>query len=660
MNFKSRFLTLSMREQICLAIILLTILCVLIIISLTASFCYEILKVDYDQKKLYFYDRYKEYIEATFFFQNFCLLQYEEIVKRMQKQIYKFQQNLNNYNIISNFDLDTESELIVTLEPQNKNYSQQEYDINSNFLYYLCYYEYQEFCPFMKIYVDENYDSFTSVIMSHNIYDNFRIPGYDIPILKPPVIVNVNYSILFSFDASEINEQILNCFGNLSNYNIGDFTKYYKTKTEIMMSNIFRMFLYYFQDVLFLFDQMFNKTIQEINSLEEVSILNPSVLSTFYVFSKIASGYYSSVIFPNDKFSLISYDYPNDDFFYYECSLIDDFLYFLHNKLSSYLDIIFIPLHYQNNTIISPELCILLMMKINNYQIDENQLNDIYKKLIKGKTHIFDCFSNNNIFKEQIKIKEVFDLNCSHFLTVQNYKYTYPNYNVLKEFHSDYLLLDQVNFYLFASFKEPVICSKFVLQLNKNIFMLIIIIIFYTWIICLFINLIIFSKVIIQLTEPIKNLQEAIESSSIKDENDFKFEYDEFIDELFLTCKELLSGQIENNNNEKGLGQFNILSIPKDKINIDNNLYQKNLIINNDIINQLLSEQQNMMDFSKNIGVNEALDNISDNKFYENIKARNRDKKFIEDNLKMMKKKLKSHIKNYFKFQNIYIILLIN
>ena len=35
-------------------------------------------------------------------------------------------------------------------------------------------------------------------------------------------------------------------------------------------------------------------------------------------------------------------------------------------------------------------------------------------------------------------------------------KYSYPSYNVLKDFRSDYFLLDQIDFYFFISFKEPI------------------------------------------------------------------------------------------------------------------------------------------------------------------------------------------------------------
>ena len=87
---------------------------------------------------------------------------------------------------------------------------------------------------------------------------------------------------------------------------------------------------------------------------------------------------------------------------------------------------------------------------------------------------------NKEIFNEQLEINDVYTKNISFFMTVNNtvnqglvktgkfpyyfMKYSYPNFCALKEFTSDYLFLDQVNFYLLASFKEPIEYSNFVFQ----------------------------------------------------------------------------------------------------------------------------------------------------------------------------------------------------
>ena len=92
MSLSSWFLNLSMKEQICLAIISLTLFCILVILIVCCSLMYEILIKDYEQKKLYFYNRYKDYIESTFYFQNFYMMQYEETIHHIQKQTWRLQQ----------------------------------------------------------------------------------------------------------------------------------------------------------------------------------------------------------------------------------------------------------------------------------------------------------------------------------------------------------------------------------------------------------------------------------------------------------------------------------------------------------------------------------------------------------------------------------------
>ena len=645
MSLKSKFLSLSMKKQILIVIILLTLYSVLVILCLTCSFCHEILKEDYKQKKIYFYDRYKEFIETCFYFHNYCLLQYEEILKRMQNQIFKFHQKSTFFNYTSNFNNETSKNKVKLFNPNDfiNNPSNNIYKNEENLFYY-CYHINGEFCVHFGNFAKAIYDSLSSTICSHEINKIFNIPGYDIAIMSDPLLININTSTIFSFNESAIYNILIEEFKDFSNFNNSLFDYHNKARIEYMMSNIYIMFLYYYSDVLFMFDHMFEKTAIEISSLDEVSIINLNDRRTYYEFTKRISGYYSSILYPENKFSSLSY--YNNQYYYIEFLLLDNYLYFINNRISAFLNFSIIALNYENNTIISPELCLLFLLKQYNYQIDFDKVDELYNKIKIGKSNITDCIKDTNIFNEQPEINNILIRNISHFMTINNsivqgilnienipyyfVKYSYPSYSALKEFKSDYLLLNQVNYYLFSSFKVPNDFSNLALQVNKNLFYLIIIIIVYGWFFCLCINFLIYWKVIAQLTEPIKKLQEAIESSSMKEENIFKYDYDDFINELFLTSKELLTGQIEKNNDERGLDKFNILSIPKDKQkNIDINLYHRNLIINNNIMNQIIHEQQNMMDFSKNIKVNEELEENND--FFTEIQKYNKKVKNNED-----------------------------
>jgi hypothetical protein len=125
--------------------------------------------------------------------------------------------------------------------------------------------------------------------------------------------------------------------------------------------------------------------------------------------------------------------------------------------------------------------------------------------------------------------------------------------------------------------------------------------------------MIIFYSIINDWIDPINKLQDAVETSSLKDENVFIYSFDDIINELFATSKELLIGQINNYNNGH-LNNLNILSDNKSKNELSNEkISNQNLILNNDIINNLLKEQQNMMDFSNNIKTNAPMNDNKEN-----------------------------------------------
>ena len=369
---------------------------------------------------------------------------------------------------------------------------------------------------------------------------------------------------------------------------------------------------------------MFNKVLKEINGK-----IQKETLELYLKKSLSFSPYFTKIDYSNNLQIFINVIRRSN--FYSESNIIENYLHYINNILSSIIDIYFIPLFPENNTIISPELCILFLLKQKKFKLGKKEIKELYKKIIKGESTINMCLSDNNKLDKDTEINEIFNSNFTSFLYVSNNtirhgviyledipyyfaKYTYPNYNSLKEFKSDFFLLDQINYYLFASLKEPTEFSNFYREIILHCFFLIIILNIFVWMICLIINCFVFSRLIIQLTEPIKKLQEAIESSSIADDTIFKYEHDDKINELFITSKELLTGIINKNDNNAigsiGSQNFNVLSILKD----EKKMYNNNFIINNDIINQLITEQQQMFDFSNNIKNNDLYYNIAKDK----------------------------------------------
>ena len=407
-----------------------------------------------------------------------------------------------------------------------------------------------------------------------------------------------------------------------------------------------------------IFQQIFEKFYKEITNYSSEIFINEKLVDNY---SNLLTGYVSGINYENDNFSMLTAVY--DNYYKSEMNTIQNLLFFLNNKLTYLLDIDFIPLNLGKNKILSKELCSLF--KIKQKFLSENDFNyeDIYNNIHKLESNIDDCFIENELIKDQEEIKDIFDLEFENFIDKTNFiyrgifnliqdhnefpfyflKYSYPNYNSLKEFQSEYLFTSQVNFYAFIPFR---IVQKYVDHVNQvtlNIFYLIIMVILYSWLICLFINLIIFFKVIDQWTEPITKLQEAVENSNIKDDSIFVYKYDDIINELFLTCKELLTGQIDNNNNDNGMKNFNILGKEKEK-KIDKNIYKKNLIINNEIMEDLINKQQSMLDFSNNIKVNEP-NNINSINSTKNIKIKKKSENSLDNHSKEEKDKEKEKLK---------------
>jgi hypothetical protein len=246
MSLKSKFLTLSIKEQICLTIISLSFFCLLAVFCICVSLSYEFFKEDYKFKKLYFFNRYKDYIESSFYFQNICLLQYEDIIKYIQKLSYEHYQKLNYYNL-TNFENYTEH--VISYNDSIHKYIQSGTDRENPELYMLCFWEPGDssdqykfvptdiFCPTLKIIVLDNYQSSVNSYVFHDINDSFRIPGYDVPIVNSALFANVNYSSIYSFNASKIHNKLMEIQGNTTHISHDILRNYFhSTFEEIVLS----------------------------------------------------------------------------------------------------------------------------------------------------------------------------------------------------------------------------------------------------------------------------------------------------------------------------------------------------------------------------------------------------------------------------------------
>ena len=662
MSLSSRFLNLSIKEQILITIIALTFFCILSILIICCSLIYEILKKDYEQKKIYFYKRYKEYIESSFYFQNFYLMQYEEIIHRMQKQSWRIQQSVSIYR--SSMPLQPLTDYLKYIKFMddesllNFTYSDLNNRNDSPYFYVITFTESESKKSYVQLFSMFFYQTFFNSLISHDIYDNFRIPGYGVPIIDNPLFYNLNYSTIFCFNHSKISNKIKeikleadktkNSLESIFNNTLNNKINQFLNRTESFMK--------YIKTRLHIFEQIFEKFEKEIKSYSEEIFTNEEIMHEYSNFLAI---YNSGIDYENNSITIMSSNIDNFlDFYIFEMSTIPDILFFLNNKISYSLDIDFIPLNINNNKILSKDLCSIfknkqIFLSKNDFHLKDKDIHkDIHREMNRDESKLKDCFINFDLINEQEEIKDIFDINFENFMENTNLifqgifniipdnndfpfyfmKYSYPNYNTLREFQTEYLFSSQVNFYSFASFKVPQKYVEHIYQVTQNIFFFIVLVIIYSWLICLFVNLMIFFKFVGKWIEPFDKLQEAVESNNIKDESIFKYEYDDIINELFVTCKELLTGQIDNNDN--GIKSFNILSKEKNKKKvIDKHKYKKNYIINNDIMEELVTKQESMLDFTKNVKINEP-NNINTIHTQKKIQKNKKENKANENKIK--------------------------
>ena len=615
MSLSSRFLSLSMKQQICISIVVLTLFCLLVILIVCCSLLYEILHKDYEQKKLYFYNKYKKYVESAFYYQSFHVMQYEEILHRIQKQIWKLQKSIVVYQTI--VPLQNYSDIIINMT-NRKEYNFTELDLKESkdmpFFYVISLLKHERVQSFVQNFSLNHYQPLVNSIFSNNIYDSFTIPGYGVPIMDKPILYNFNFSTIFGFNHTKINEALDDCNDSIDILR----TKLFYIINEFVTNA--EKYLKYVGNKLTTFEIMFPKFYQEIIIHSTDIFYDEEKRSNF---SKIFVSYLSNIQFGEDKFSLVSSN-ESYNYYYTEMNTIPNALFFLNNNFSDEFDIDFVPFYYSNMTLHSKDLCALFKIKQLFLSGKEFDFEEIYSEINNRKDKFEICFIDNNLIKSQEEINDIFNIYFENFTEYTNLiyqgifepipehpefsfyfiKYSYPNFNTLREFQSEYLFSNQVNFLAFIPFKRIQKYVDHIYQVNLNIFFMTILIIIYCWILCLIGNLIIFYRVIDDWTMPITKLQEAVESNLIKDENIFIYKYDDIINELFITCKELLNGQINHNNNDNDIYNFNILSNDNEK-KIDKNIYKKNFIINNEIMEELIEKQQSLMDFSNNVKLNE-------------------------------------------------------
>ena len=317
------------------------------------------------------------------------------------------------------------------------------------------------------------------------------------------------------------------------------------------------------------------------------------------------------------------------------------------------LDIVVLPINNFSKKLFSKNLCYFFIYKQYYYLLNKNDISSQDKleeiinsinndenisdikvcKLDNYFNDISEYININNEFFYYYDLKNIYDSYLYKLFKSDSRSYlfemksSFPNFESLKLFSPDFFTFSQIDFYSFSfgSNLSRIISSSEELITNVNYF--IIIVLWFFWIIIIIIFIIIILIVIPTITNPIVRLTQIINLNDSKNENIFEYKLDDDINKFFSLCKNLINGEMINN-------ELKLNEILEDQDLFDNSA-NNNMIINNKMILELIENQKCINDNNKNIflfkegNANENKRDKSNNKL---AKIRNRNFNEFDNN----------------------------
>ena len=566
MNIKKKFLTLSIKHQITLVIILISSLCLLSILGLFSLYSNIIINIQSRKRKEYYFKRYKEVIDSKVRFQTFLLYQYEQLIKGFNSQIYYYglskddlYDTMINYkdDLIKNYDETTEEDYDPDLPDDKK-------------VYYL--YSFSD-----DVYM--NSKVYYRLANTHSSIDNqlkgirnFRITyfGSDLSIINEYLFVPLSQKSVYS-----INRTRIKAIEEQSN---GDFVAYYDRLIKIFGDIYIKFMNDYKKGELPFMDIFFESKYEVFSNYVNETYLRDVYRNDVKEYLNNISYHFNFINYTNERTFGTDNGDKNSVTFIEQNTIIQDYLNFIFSKIQKSLDINSIPVFSENSTIISVNLCYAFLYKqimlVNaNFQkdiFDEPKLKEIYNKLQRGISNIGDCIldkkynydTNQNAYDVlNIKFNKYYSIKnrreyslfkLSETSLGENYfctKYSFPDFQSMLSFKPTFFTLEQLNLYSFSSFYEPVHYYNNTQSFFYNIQFMILLFLLYLWII-IFIYLYFRAvKLFKEVIDPIKNLSKVINKLDVKEDNVLKYEPDDSINELFKLCNDLLLGKYKQKNN---------------------------------------------------------------------------------------------------------------
>ena len=640
MSLIERFLKLPLKFQINLSLIFILLITIILVFSFSEALILMNYSYIKSERKKYFLNMEQSLIENDINFINICLLQYENIIKLFNSQIYHY---LNNETIVQDFyeknkiplNLSRNKIVVIKNKSDLDNYPEYNESIpdNEKKVYIYCGAKESGICR--KI-IDLIRANALIYLYLYKGIREFKIPfygrqrlmnEYSLFFKKYSTFISINNTKMKDYmsDDGDIDE-MLDLINSLSkndyNFNKRFFDEYIKNNI-ITMELMYNKIYYIFDDY-----KLLNDTYVKENYIMDKSIYFQTL------------EYTSDITYFDNTWNISKTRITGVN------SVIPNSLGWILLNIYKKLDIVVLPINNFSKKLISKNLCYFFIYKQYYYLLNKNDISSQDKleeiinainndenisdikvcKLDNYFNDISEYININNEFFYYYDLKNIYDSYLYKLFKSDSRSYlfemksSFPNFESLKLFSPDFFTFSQIDFYSFSfgSNLSRIISSSNEFMTNVNFFT--IIILWFFWIIIILI-------VIPTITNPIVRLTQIINLNDSKNENIFEYKLDDDINKFFSLCKNLINGEMINN-------ELKLNEILEDQDLFDNSA-NNNMIINNKMILELIENQKCINDNNKNIflfkegNANENKRDKSNNKL---AKIRNRNFNEFDNN----------------------------
>ena len=647
MSLIERFLKLPLKFQINLSLIFILLITIILVFSFSEALILMNYSYIKSERKEYFLNMEQSLIENDINFINICLLQYENIIKLFNSQIYHY---LNNETIVQDFyeknkiPLNLSRNKIVVIKNKSDLDNYPEYNEyipdNEKKVYIYCGAKESGICR--KI-IDLIRANALIYLYLYKGIREFKIPfygrqrlmdEYSLFFKKYSTFISINNTKMKDYmsDDGDIDE-MLDLINSLSkndyNFNKRFFDEYIKNNI-ITMELMYNKIYYIFDDY-----KLLNDTYVKENYIMDKSIYFQTL------------EYTSDITYFDNTWNISKARITGAN------SIIPNSLGWILLNIYKKLDIVVLPINNFSKKLFSKNLCYFFIYKQYYYLLNKNDISSQDKleeiinainndenisdikvcKLDNYFNDISEYININNEFFYYYDLKNIYDSYLYKLFKSDSRSYlfemksSFPNFESLKLFSPNFFTFSQIDFYSFSfgSNLSRIISSSEEFITNVNYF--IIIVLWFFWIIIIIIFIIIILIVIPTITNPIVRLTQIINLNDSKNENIFEYKLDDDINKFFSLCKNLINGEMINN-------ELKLNEILEDQDLFDNSA-NNNMIINNKMILELIENQKCINDNNKNIflfkegNANENKRDKSNNKL---AKIRNRNFNEFDNN----------------------------